>query len=93
MFTKKDLIAKIAEKQGTPKTEAEETYNIVLESIKDLIKDTSQNGLDIYGVAKFEVVHQEAKERRNPSTGETFMADEKDVLKVKLSKKVKNIEF
>lgn len=93
MYNKKDLIARIAEKTGTPKTKAEETFNLVFDTMKELILDTNENGLDIYGIFKAEVVTQESRQVRNPKTGETFMSESKDVLKVKLSPKVKNLTF
>lgn len=72
MLNKKELIGNLAEKLGTSKAESERVLTGVLESIADTL--VSGDGVKISGFGAFSVKSQPARERRNPATGETFMA-------------------
>lgn len=83
-MTKAELIEKIALKQGTSKRAAEMSLEAVTQAIKD--------GLDqwqpvrIPGFGTFYAVLREARECRNPKTGEKIHVQPKRVVKFKASK-------
>ena len=72
-MNKAEFIASIAEKGGMTKKAAGETVNLVLGTITDALVNGEEVALAGFG--KFSVVEVEARERRNPVTGETFMAE------------------
>lgn len=86
-MNKADFIARIAEKNGMTKKAAGETVNLVLDTITDALYDGEEVALAGFG--KFSVVEVEARERRNPVTGETFMAEAHKAPKFKFASNVK----
>lgn len=87
--TKKEMIEKVAEKRNISKVKAKEIVEDVLGVMEDLIMDETKDGLDVYGLVKFEVKEVPQKMARNPKTGETFMADAHNQIKAKMSSKIK----
>lgn len=69
---KNELVAALAEKLGTSKTES----GRVLEAVFDTIAAglTSHGEVKVKGFGAFRVKHVKEQQRRNPSTGETFLA-------------------
>lgn len=86
-MNKADFIARIAEKNGMTKKAAGETVNLVLDTITDAL--TQGEEVALAGFGKFSVVEVEARERRNPVTGETFMAEAHKAPKFKFASNVK----
>ena len=86
-MNKAEFIASIAEKGGMTKKAAGETVNLVLDAITDAL--TQGEEVALAGFGKFSVVEVEARERRNPVTGETFMADAHKAPKFKFASNVK----
>lgn len=87
IMTRKELINQIAEVSEFSKKDTEKFYVALEESLISALQDGEEEIK--LGFATIKVNHQESKERRNPRTGETFMADAKNVAKIKLSAPIK----
>jgi len=66
-MTKAELVAKIAEKNGTSKAQAEASMNAILDIIKDEL--AAGNKLTLTGFGTFSVSERKARTGRNPRTG------------------------
>lgn len=86
-MNKTEFIASIAEKGGMTKKAAGETVNLVLGTITDALINGEEVALAGFG--KFSVVEVAATERRNPATGETFVAEAHKAPKFKFASNVK----
>ncbi|MGM0507984.1 MAG: HU family DNA-binding protein [Fusobacteriota bacterium] len=86
-MTKKDFVAKIAEKKGLKKTEAKD----LVETFLDTIEETLVAGEDIQfiGWGSFKVKTRKARKGRNPQTGESIEIPAKKVVKFKPGKTLK----
>ena len=93
MYTKKDLVSKVAENLEISKVKAKDIVDGVFTSIDDLLKDDAEDGLNLNGFLKLQVVTKPARTCINPKTMEKVEVPEKDVLVAKLSKKYKTLEF
>lgn len=93
LFKTEDLIAKVAEVRGTTKVEARKEFDGVLEALKLLIQDETHDGVALYGIGNIEVKEKQAREYRNPKTGESVPKGTEEYLSVKLSKKVRKLDF
>lgn len=69
---KNELIAALAEKLGTSKTESGRVLEAVMGTIADGL--TSNGEVRIKGFGTFRVKDVKEQQRRNPSTGETFLS-------------------
>ncbi|MGL1861732.1 MAG: HU family DNA-binding protein [Pseudodesulfovibrio sp.] len=67
-MTKAELVAKIAEKNGTSKAQAEASMNAILDIIKDEL--AAGNKLTLTGFGTFSVSARKARTGRNPRTGD-----------------------
>ncbi len=67
-MTKTDLIAKIAEKTGLTKKDADKAVNAFVEVVTDGLKDGDK--IQLVGFGTFEVRERAAREGKNPATGE-----------------------
>ena len=67
-MTKADFIAKLSEKTGFTKKDAEKAVN----SFMDVVKDALVNGekVSLVGFGTFEVIERSARKGRNPQTGD-----------------------
>jgi DNA-binding protein HU-beta len=66
-MTKAELVAKIAEKNGTSKAQAEASMNAILEVIQGEL--AAGNKLTLTGFGTFSVSERKARTGRNPRTG------------------------
>jgi len=66
-MTKAELVAKIAEKIGTSKAQAEASMNAILETIQEEL--AAGNKLTLTGFGTFSVSERKASTGRNPRTG------------------------
>ena len=66
-MTKAELVAKIAEKNGTSKAQAEASMNAILEIIQDELAHGKK--LTLTGFGTFSVSKRKARTGRNPRTG------------------------
>ncbi len=82
-MTKIDIVDKIYEKVGFPKTEAAK----IVETIFDIIKETLQheNKMMISGFGNFSIRIKKARRGRNPQTGDNLEIAPKRVLTFKSS--------
>ena len=66
-MTKAELVAKIAEKNGTSKAQAEASMNAILDIITEEL--AAGNKLTLTGFGTFSVSERKARTGRNPRTG------------------------
>ncbi|AMK11247.1 HU family DNA-binding protein [Pseudodesulfovibrio indicus] len=66
-MTKAELVAKIAEKNGTSKAQAEAAMNAILDTIQEEL--AAGNKLTLTGFGTFSVSERKARTGRNPRTG------------------------
>jgi DNA-binding protein HU-beta len=66
-MTKAELVAKIADKNGSSKAQAESSMNAILEIIQDEL--AAGNKLTLTGFGTFSVKQRKARTGRNPRTG------------------------
>jgi DNA-binding protein HU-beta len=67
-MTKAELVAKIAEKNGSSKAQAEASMNAILDVIKEEL--AAGNKLTLTGFGTFSVSERKARTGRNPRTGD-----------------------
>jgi DNA-binding protein HU-beta len=65
---KKELIERIAEKAGAPKSEAQKHFEAFEEVVSEALKGGEE--VQITGFGKFSVKERKAREGRNPQTGQ-----------------------
>ena len=82
------LVEFMAEKHGISKVEAKKALDMVKTSIMEVLKNGDE--INLTGFGKFSVVHKEAGEARNPSTGGTITVPAHDVPKFSFSKAFKD---
>ena len=85
---KTEFIEFMAEKHGISKVEAKKALDMVKTSIMEVLKNGDE--INLTGFGKFSVVHKEAGEARNPSTGGTITVPAHDVPKFSFSKAFKD---
>ncbi|CCH50383.1 HU family DNA-binding protein [Pseudodesulfovibrio piezophilus] len=67
-MTKAELVAKIADKNGSSKAQAEASMNAILDTIKDELAAGSK--ITLTGFGTFSVSERKARTGRNPRTGD-----------------------
>ncbi len=85
-MNKGDLVSKIAEAGGLGKNQANDVLNAVLDSISDALK--SGDKVTLIGFGTFSVSEREARQGRNPQTGQTIQIPSKKVVKFKPGKEL-----
>ena len=70
-MNKKELVAAIAEKAEISKKDAEKALEAFTATVTDELKDGGK--VQLVGFGTFEVSEREAREGRNPKTGETIV--------------------
>lgn len=83
-MNKGDLINKVAESAGITKAQATSAVNSVFSSIQDTCKDGGKAAF--VGFGTFSVSHREARQGRNPRTGESITIAAKNNVKFKAGK-------
>ena len=69
-MNKVTLVAKIAEKSGLSKKQAEQALGAFIDSVTEALKEGDK--VQLMGFGTFEVKERVARTGRNPSTGETI---------------------
>jgi DNA-binding protein HU-beta len=69
-MTKKEFVARVAERSGLSKKDAEDAVNAVIATIEDSLK--SGDDVNFTGFGKFHVAERRAREGRDPRTGESI---------------------
>ena len=85
-MNKGDLINKVAEGANVSKAQATDALNAVLNGITDALKDGDK--VTLIGFGTFSVSRREARNGRNPQTGETITIAAKNVVKFKPGKEI-----
>lgn len=88
-MNKTELIAAVAEKAEVSKKDAEKTVNAVLSTISDAMAEGDK--IQIVGFGTFEVRSREAREGKNPRTGEKITIAASKVPAFKAGKALKDI--
>ena len=87
-MTKTEFVAKIAEKTGSTKVDAEKAVQAFLETVTDVLK--AGDKVAFAGFGSFEVTERSAREGRNPQTGETMQIKASKAPKFKAGKTLKD---
>jgi DNA-binding protein HU-beta len=87
-MTKSDLISTIADAAGCSKGAAEAAYNRLIDKIASTI--TTEGEADIRGLGSFKRERTEAREGRNPRTGEKIQIAAGYRVKFKSSKALRD---
>ena len=69
-MNKADLVAKVAEKAGLTKKDAEKAINAMVASIQEAL--VKKDKVQLIGFGTFEVKERAARAGRNPQTGEAI---------------------
>jgi len=85
---KQDLIGLVAEKAGISKKESEAAVAVIIEGITDTLAKGGK--VQLVGFGTFEVRHRQARDGRNPSTGETIKIAAQNVPAFKAGKALKD---
>ena len=86
VFTKQDLVEKVATKAGITKKEAKAVVDAVFDSITEAL--TEGKKVRFVGFATFEVVKRKARTGVNPKTKEKIKIPAKKTVKVKMAKTI-----
>ncbi len=86
-MNKADIISKVHEVLDTTKTEAEKVVDTVFETITNAMKDGDQVSIAGFGI--FEAKMRDAREARNPRTGEVVKVPAMRVPKFRAAKSLK----
>jgi len=87
-MTKADLVAKIAEKAGISKADAERSLNAFLEAVESTL--VSDGKLTLTGFGTFAVEERKARTGRNPRTGQEIKIPASKVVKFRPGKLLKD---
>ncbi len=86
-MNKTELVDHVVEKTGMMKKDSEKAVNAVIDSITDTLAKGEK--VQLVGFGTFEVRKREAREGRNPSTGETIKIAAQKVPAFKAGKALK----
>ncbi|MDD4624910.1 MAG: HU family DNA-binding protein [Candidatus Paceibacterota bacterium] len=87
-MTKTDLIEALVKKLAIPKTQANESIDIILDQITKALSKGDQ--VTLTGFGTFKVSKRSARTGRNPKTGETLKIPAMSVPKFKAGKGLKD---
>ena len=85
---KADLVAMIADKTQTPKSDVAATVDATLDAIASILKEGKE--VRLVGFGTFHVTRRKAGEGRNPQTGETIQIAASNQPKFKAGKALKD---
>lgn len=88
-MTKADIVDKVAEGTGLTKLETEAIIEGFFATVIDALKNG--RGIEIRGFGSFKVKKKNARNARNPKTGDKVFVDEHFVPTFKFSKEFKDI--
>ncbi len=86
-MNKQDLVGLVAEKADLSKKDSEAAVAAVIDGITDTLAKGDK--VQLVGFGTFEVRHRQAREGRNPSTGETIKIAAQNVPAFKAGKALK----
>lgn len=82
-ISKEQLAAEIAKRNNVTKTAAQLSLNLVINTIKELVKEDKE--INLVGFCKFYPTVTKEREGRNPFTGKEMKIESKKVYKAKIS--------
>ena len=88
-MNKNELVAKMAEKAGLKKTEAEKALKAFTETVAEELKNGEK--IQLVGFGTFEVAERTERQGRNPKTGEAITIPASKSPKFKAGKALKDI--
>ena len=88
-YTKRRLIKELAFRSGISQNQARAALEAIIEIA---YREARANYFILPGLCKFDVVRRQARNVRNPVTGEALVLPERDALHVVLSKRAKETE-
>ena len=88
-MNKTELVAAIAEKAELSKKDAEKALKAFTETVAEQLKNGDK--IQLVGFGTFEVAEREAREGRNPRTGETMTIAASKSPKFKAGKALKDV--
>lgn len=88
MINKAEFVAYYADKNEISKTQAKAEIDRFTETFTSATAD--ENGVNLTGYFKTEIVDIPKRERINPSTGKKFVAPAHKAVKLRAGKKIKN---
>ena len=83
-MNKGDLINKVEEDANLSKAQATEAINCIINSMSDCLKEGDK--VSLVGFGTFTMNTRDARNGRNPRTGETIKIPAKNVVKFKMGK-------
>lgn len=86
-MTKADLVTRITSSTNLKKAEAERVLNAFLMEIQGILKEEGK--LTLAGLGTFHVAQREAREGRNPATGEPIQIKARKVVRFRPGKALK----
>jgi len=87
-MNKQDLVGFVAEKAGLSKKESDAAVTAIIEGITDTMAKGGK--VQLVGFGTFETRHRQAREGRNPSTGEALKIAAQNVPAFKAGKALKD---
>ena len=88
MLTKKEFVDSLAERYGITKKDATAEYEDVFGMLEEFLQAGQE--VAIVGLGRFKVSERAARVAHNPRTGETVEVPAKKVIKLQLSKSIKD---
>jgi len=85
---KAEFIETVADKSGLSKKDANEALNAILETITEVLKNGKT--VSFIGFGSFSTVKRAAREARVPLTGKTVKIPERNAVKFKVGKTLKD---
>jgi DNA-binding protein HU-beta len=87
-MNKQDLISLVSEKAEISKKESEVALTTIIDAISEAMAKSDK--VQLVGFGTFEVRHRQARDGRNPSTGETIKIAAQNVPAFKAGKALKD---
>ena len=88
-MTKAELVEEVSEKTGLPKKQAEIVVNTVFESIVETLKTGEK--IELRGFGSFRIRQRNARQGRNPKTGDTVSVPAKRIPYFKPGKELREL--
>ncbi len=87
-MTKSELLQQLADKLGKTRKEVSEIMDTIVEMAYAVTKKEGE--FTIPGLGKLQKKHRDARQGRNPATGETIQIPAKTVIKFRVAKQAKD---
>jgi DNA-binding protein HU-beta len=88
MAGKADIVDEIADKAGVTKKQATDAFEVIIKSITKSLKKGER--VQLPGFGSFSVSRRDARQGRNPATGETIQIKASKSVRFKMGKDLKD---